>query len=608
MKQLDKTHKLTIENFRLNKKLFLFAPLLYKSPEIMLLKQFVIIILGIIVLSTSLMAGDTIQLPANQFFRDIEKQIILSNTDCDFINTTWPGFKTHLRMPGSDSLFVFTNPVNLIEKGVGYEVMAENKRQTCSVYFTALPVVNIRTNYVIPDEPNVLAHFSIVETDHNYLESYVGIQYRGGWSQFYPKKSMEIEFWTDTTGTETVDYSLLGLTSDDDWNLNAMYNEPLRVRTMTNNELWRKINTLHYQSQEPDAINGVRMKYVELFLNGQYRGVYSLGEKVNRKQLKLKKFNGSIRGELYKATEWGGAVTYTAVTPFNNDTLFWDGFEYKHPEELTDWTNLYNFVDFVVNAPVDIFYLNYQNYVNKQSAVDYFIFLNLMRAEDNTGKNIFVAKYKANDPYFFVPWDLDGTFGIRWDGSVINITNDLLTNGLYSRLIHDCQNNGFYCTLKSKWQTLRAGPITHDSLMNMFLANNQQLIENGVYERETIAWPEFNYAAAGLEYMSEWITNRLAYLDQKFNEACVYVSLPETSQSAAIKLIPNPANDYFVVFSDKAIYNQVKIYDASNLLVAQIETAQRTEPIFIGQLKPGVYFVGLFDNGQLLGMSKLIKQ
>ena len=144
--------------------------------------------------------------------------------------------------------------------------------------------------------------------------------------------------------------------------------------------------------------------------------------------------------------------------------------------------------------------------------------------------------------------------------------------------------------------------------MNMFLANNQQLIENGVYERETIAWPEFNYAAAGLEYMSESITNRLAYLDQKFNEACVYVSLPETSQSAAIKLIPNPANDYFVVFSDKAIYNQVKIYDASNLLVAQIETAQRTEPIFIGQLKPGVYFVGLFDNGQLLGMSKLIKQ
>ena len=117
---------------------------------------------------------------------------------------------------------------------------------------------------------------------------------------------MEIEFWTDNIGNETQNHALLGMTNDDDWNLQAMYNEPLRIRSKTNNDLWRMINSLHYQNQEPEAINGVRIKYVELFINNEYRGLYCLGEKVNRKQLKLKKHNGNIRGELYKGISWGG--------------------------------------------------------------------------------------------------------------------------------------------------------------------------------------------------------------------------------------------------------------------------------------------------------------
>lgn len=150
----------------------------------------------------------------------------------------------------------------------------------------------------------------MIETNQSFLEFHIGIQYRGGWSQSLPKKSMEIEFWTDSTGTETVDHSLLGMRSDDDWNLQAMYNEPLRIRSKTSNDLWRMINTLHYQNQEPKAINGIRMKYVELFVNNEYRGLYCLGEKVDRKQLKLKKYNGNIRGELYKGVSWEGGCKY----------------------------------------------------------------------------------------------------------------------------------------------------------------------------------------------------------------------------------------------------------------------------------------------------------
>ena len=105
------------------------------------------------------------------------------------------------------------------------------------------------------------AHFRMIETNQAAVSSFIGIQYRGGWTQTLPKKSMEIEFWSDSTGAETQDVSLLGLRTDDDWNLQAMYNEPLRIRSKTNNDLWRRIHTIHYQQSEPEAMNGIRMEY-----------------------------------------------------------------------------------------------------------------------------------------------------------------------------------------------------------------------------------------------------------------------------------------------------------------------------------------------------------
>lgn len=204
--------------------------------------------------------------------------------------------------------------------------------------------------------------------------------------------------------------SLLGLRSDDDWNLQAMYNEPLRLNNKTSFELWDKIDTLHYLNEEPDAINGVRMRYVEIFINDEYRGVYGLGEKVDRKQLKLKKHNGTIRGQLYKGDTWG-ATTFSPAPPFNNNSDTWGGFEYKHPDEEIDWTELHEFVSFVRFSSDADFYANYQSYFSIDNAISYLIFVNLARLTDNLGKNIYVAKYNNNYPYFYVPWDLDGSLG-----------------------------------------------------------------------------------------------------------------------------------------------------------------------------------------------------
>lgn len=530
-------------------------------------------------------ANETIVLNTEMYGIDHNKKLIVSNNSVENINTMYPNLKTAILL---DVHYTFSVPVQTIEVGMPYSVIHSGNEQTYTLYFTELPLVYINTPYTIVDSPKVWASFRLTENNGNSISSDIGIEYRGGFSQTLPKKSMEIEFWEDNTGEETVDYSLLGMRSDDDWNLQAMYNEPLRFLSKTNNDLWRLFHTVYYIDEEPEAVNGIKMTYSELFINGEYRGVYAVSEKIDRKQLKLKNHNGSIRGELYKGDTWG-ATTFTSLPPYDNTSDYWGGWEYKHPEEEINWSNLYDLTNFVINGNDIDFYAQYQDKLQVDNMVDYFIFLNVLRATDNTGKNLYLAKYTTNEPYFYVPWDLDGTFGIIWDGSQENITTGLLINGLYNRLWTDCQNNGFREKLQARWNSVKQTIFNHDFLMNMFESGYSYLLENGVYPREEIAWQGYETEYTHLDYMSDWITNRLAYLDMKFNETCdLSISYPSKQK---IKVYPNPTSEFLYFELSKNQSAVVSVYDIQGKLLIEKNILNPNQPLLVSSLSSGVYFV-----------------
>ncbi|WP_374690151.1 CotH kinase family protein [Bacteroides thetaiotaomicron] len=65
------------------------------------------------------------------------------------------------------------------------------------------------------------------------------------------------------------------------------------------------------------------------------------------------------------------------------------------------------------------FAAQYEERLDVSSLIDYFIFINLLSAYDNTGRNVFWGIYNVNLtllPKFIIqPWDLDGTLGRTWD-------------------------------------------------------------------------------------------------------------------------------------------------------------------------------------------------
>ncbi len=567
-------------------------------------KAFISFTLLLLLVNLTALANGTVVIENYFYHTDHQKKLIVVNVEVSKLNSEYQGTKSAILL---DEYFKFSNELLSLQVGTAYEVI-NTEGLVYRLYFTQLPLVKIITNEKIVDEPRVLAEFILAEPDGNIIKSHMGVEIRGGHSQSYPKNSLRIEFWEEPTPTDTLtrDFSLLGMRNDDDWNLQAFYNEPLRIRSKTANELWKLIHTPYYQKEEPDAVNGIQMEYVELIINNEYSGIYALSERVDRKQLQLKTFNGDLRGELYKGSSWG-ATTFTNFPDFNNNDTIWGGFEYIYPQEYIDWINLYGFVDFAVNDDDSYFYSDYQSFFEIDNAVDYFIFLNLLRAVDNTGKNIYIARYDEGEPYFYIPWDLDGVLGIDWDGRIDENTTHILSNGFYDRLICDCRKNGFHEKLNKRWNNLRTDILSHKNIMDLLEKNYLFLEHNGVYEREEISWENYQYNEQHLEYISEWLTDRLKFLDTEFNKPC---EPPEgftfDKPEPRITLYPNPASDNLTVKVEAGVVPfQIKIVNTSGYALHTEVIRSKEQPIQLPVFQPGLYFV-LVQNQAFSEAQKLI--
>lgn len=485
-----------------------------------------------------------------------------------------------------DRNYRFISPPDNLSYTNSYVVEDMMSSDQFVLYFTPLPIISIETNNIIVDEPKVQAVFTYSDNEQT-LSLNIGIEIRGGTSQSYPKKTYDIEFWDDEMGNLNVDMKFGQLREDDDWILDALYNEPLRLRSYTANKLWKQIQVPYYVNYEPKAKPGADVMYVEMFLNGVYNGLYNLSEPIDRKQLKIKKFNDNLRGELYKGYTWG-ASTFTSLPSYNNNSRVWGGYEFEYPKnsEITDWSSLYQFTNFVINSSESEFENDIWSRFEKDNFINYFLFLNLIRATDNTGKNIYLAKYKQGEPYFYIPWDLDGCFGTIWNGTNLNITDDILKNGFISRVI-DRNPKNILIDIANKWFENKNHVFSYASLSEAVRQQYEILDNNKIYERESLVYSNYSFEIYDLNYTLDWIQNRLNFLDDYF---LMMLSTIDVSITNKITFFPNPATDKIQVDSEVSLTdNFYKIFNANGQTIGSGYLINRQ--INIEKLEKGIYYV-----------------
>ena len=395
--------------------------------------------------------------------------------------------------------------------------------ETVTVHFTSLPIIQIQSENISTDFSN--GYFLFYDpADSVPLAFDIDVRWRGATTLARPKKSYAVKL-KDAKG-EKLNHSFLGLRSDNSWILDAMSIDKARMRNRISTDLWNDFSTTSYiRALEPTALNGTRGQFVEVFYNHRYQGVYCMTEKIDRKQLQLRKFkNGQMRGVLYKTNKWNTLVA-TSPVPTNAQSI-WNGIEISYPNledgEPVDWSPLLQIMDFLTNSSASELRRELPQRIDLDVWRDYFLFIELLLAEDNDCKNQCVYFYDATNSsslFGIAPWDLDHSWGRDYQGNALEANKNFL---LYNR-VHTCLRTyyGSYNYVKERYQELRTNELRTDSLKARFHRVFQLYRENQVDEREELRWNgqddivlDFD---AEEEYIQQWIDQRLAYLDAKYD-------------------------------------------------------------------------------------------
>lgn len=425
-------------------------------------------------------------------------------------------------------------------------VNSNGQRNSATLRFTFLPLVQLQGSFGYDYEEGWLLLSSPNAQQTDTLEA--TIKWRGGTtnSEDKHKRNYKVKLKKNK--------SLLGMRNDDSWILDAGQADVFRLRNRIAMDLWNDIaSPPYYIDQEPAARNGVSGKVVEVFLNNEYRGIYNFSENLDRKQMRLKKVqDGEVHGCLYKAKGWHYATMSDTLTiPYDNQSETWDVFEVKYPDladcDSTDWSTLYNAIDFVVMSRSKDFKEHVAEYFDLPVLIDYWLFLSATNAGDNSGKNMFWAVYDktADKKLTLAAWDLDLTFGQRWGGyfgeweEYVVASNVLLEPefNLPQRLI-DYNVDNIKQQLNNRYKELRKGPLATSSMLSLLDQYYDAISLSGAARRETRRWSgdadlkgEKIDFEKEYQYIHNWIVSHMKMLDKQTFP--LYVSVDDTETAPA---------------------------------------------------------------------------
>jgi len=328
------------------------------------------------------------------------------------------------------------------------------------------------------------------------------IKIRGETSATYPKKGYRLQF---SKGEER---PLLGMRDDDDWQLFASYYDYTRLKVKLSFNLWRNL-----YSKNPTAILP-RSRYVLLYFNGNFRGLYLLAEKNDRKLFGIDKTT---------ATNYTNSSVIFQAKDYTNFT------EYEKENWEQDWPNededlyvkdkiLPLLIDLVNNSVNSTFY-HPQNgiYANfsEINLIDFFLFNFFILHGDFWDKNYFILRNSHDTLFYLIPWDFDISFGQNATTEYGNETNPALEIGLKNRLYERLlQNKTFRENCSDRWTELRNNVWSNGSIFGII---SRIYSESRIYiQLDLNIWNQNFNSQKYINNLNDWIIDRLEFCDNYF--------------------------------------------------------------------------------------------
>ena len=410
-----------------------------------------------------------------------------------------------------------------------------------------LPIVIIDTDIgsYIPDVPRVFAHLKIIyggEGIRNYMTdlnnpaklNYSGridIETRGSSSQELDKKPYGFTTKSaDITSNENV--SLLGMPAEHDWILNSLAFDPSMIRDYISYNLSRQMGNY-----------ATRTAYCEVVINGNYKGLYILQEKIKSDKNRVDILEITREDDVLRNLS-GGYIMKADKNTGNDPVVFeMDYVDYiahePKPEEITikQFSYIYGIfskLKTTTGANNSSFANGFPSIIDVPSFIDFMLINELSANVDAYSLSTFFHKDRNGKLRAGPIWDLNLTFGndlFRWDLDRSKTNAWQFSDGgndgsaFWKGLFN---NSVFKCYLSKRWHQLTQ-PGNALSEANIFsLINEAVSTISEAAVRETKRWPQEGFRASEIGAIKVFIQERVKWMNAHIGpyQNCSNVTTP----------------------------------------------------------------------------------
>ena len=375
----------------------------------------------------------------------------------------------------------------------------------------------------IPDSKTyVSGELEYVSKSYRF-HAYTYIKLQGNSTLYLPKKNYTVNLYSDENRSVKLNKEFKNWGFHNNFVLKANYNDILHARNVVGAKLWSKVvQSRNDYDTLPEELknspnNGATDGFpVRVYVNGTYHGLYNW---TIPKCDWMVGMNSANTNHVLLSAEFNdnGDVAYQN-NPCNFNTL-WDGSEdYFSVEIGKNSTELVSSLNTVISSIINNDPVSLEQSLDIKSAIDYFIFQEIILGTDGLAKNMLLATYDMKK-WYLSAYDMDSTFDLDWNGQILEYYNSDMPNTPYnnkfSRLLQYIWSN-YHDAYVERYVELRKSVLSYSSIIEEF-EKYIGIFGEDVYIQDTAIYPNIPSVVDNtLTSLRRFVRDRLEYLDNVY--------------------------------------------------------------------------------------------
>lgn len=343
-----------------------------------------------------------------------------------------------------------------------------------------LPILALTGDITGMDKDNYVT----LSYTYKELSGSCDVKWQGSSSLTYPKKNFTIKFNQKVKLVESWGEQKKYCTK-------ANFIDYTHARNVVNAKLWGQIvksrstgNAKLNSLPNGGAVDGFP---IIITINGEFQGLYTMNIPKDGWMFGM----GSGTNEaIVCADNHVSATQFKALATLAGDKADFE-LEYVSDEDNADWVlpSLNRLISAVMNSDGKDLNNTISQYLDWESAIDYYIFTVMLGGGDMTDKNYLLATFDGVK-WFFSAYDMDTTYGIDWDGKSFFSPDSTVKVHSYASIhkVMELIKTYKMYELKQRYIELRGGILSEYNVATMF-NNFMAGIPRPILEADARRWP-----------------------------------------------------------------------------------------------------------------------